>query len=50
MCIWDDQGRFVKAITEWLEPILDVEIGEAMGLLSALKWIDSCNFMTQMWT
>ncbi|GAU31707.1 hypothetical protein TSUD_215080 [Trifolium subterraneum] len=40
MCIRDDQGCFVKAKTEWIEPILDVEIGEAMGLLRALKWID----------
>ncbi|MCH95758.1 cytochrome P450, partial [Trifolium medium] len=40
MCIRDDQGRYVTAKTEWLEPILDVEIGEAMGLLSALKWVD----------
>ncbi|GAU39501.1 hypothetical protein TSUD_68650 [Trifolium subterraneum] len=40
MCIRDDQGCFVKARTEWIEPILDVEIGEAMGLLRALKWID----------
>jgi hypothetical protein len=37
MCIRNDQGHFVKARTEWLEPILDVEIGEAVGLLSALK-------------
>jgi hypothetical protein len=37
MCVRNDQGHFVKARTEWLEPILDVEIGEAVGLLSALK-------------
>ncbi|GAU39947.1 hypothetical protein TSUD_149570 [Trifolium subterraneum] len=36
----DDQGRYVAAKTEWLEPILDVEIGEAMGLFSAVKWVD----------
>jgi ribonuclease HI len=40
MCIRDDHGRYVAAKTEWLSPILDVEIGEAMGLLSALKWVD----------
>ncbi|GAU17471.1 hypothetical protein TSUD_340140 [Trifolium subterraneum] len=40
MCIRDDQGRYVAAKTEWLEPILDVEIGEAMGLFSAVKWVD----------
>ncbi|PNX85449.1 cytochrome p450, partial [Trifolium pratense] len=44
MCIRDDQGRFVKGRTEWIEPILDVEIGKAVGLLSALKWIDELQF------
>ncbi|CAJ2632579.1 unnamed protein product [Trifolium pratense] len=44
MCIRDDQERFGRAKTEWLEPILDVEIGEAMGLLSALKWIEELHF------
>jgi hypothetical protein len=40
MCIRDDHGRFVAARTQWLEPILDVEIGEAIGLLQALKWVN----------
>jgi hypothetical protein len=40
MCIRDNQGNFVTARTEWREPILDVEIGEAFGLLRALKWTD----------
>jgi hypothetical protein len=40
MCIRDDHGRFVAARTEWIEPILDVEFGEAIGLLQALKWVD----------
>ncbi|GAU43413.1 hypothetical protein TSUD_398900, partial [Trifolium subterraneum] len=39
-CIRDDQGRYMAAKIEWLEPILDVEIGEAMGLFSAVKWMD----------
>jgi ribonuclease HI len=39
MCIRDDQGRFVLAKTEWLSPITDVDIGEALGLLSALNWV-----------
>ncbi|MCI12313.1 cytochrome P450, partial [Trifolium medium] len=39
-----DQGHFVKARNEWIEPILDVEIGETMGLLSALKRIDELQF------
>jgi hypothetical protein len=37
MCIRDAHGSFVAARTKWIEPILDVEIGEAIGLLSALR-------------
>jgi hypothetical protein len=40
MCIRDGQGRFVCARTECFEPILDVDVSEALGLLSALRWID----------
>ncbi|CAJ2653208.1 unnamed protein product [Trifolium pratense] len=39
MCIRDDQGCFVLARTEWISPILNVEIGEAIGLLKALNWV-----------
>ncbi|MCI50545.1 cytochrome P450, partial [Trifolium medium] len=39
MCIRDDQGRYVAVRAEWLEPIINVELGEAMGL-SALKWVN----------
>jgi ribonuclease HI len=38
MCIRDDQGQFVLAKTEWMSPIADTDIGEALGLLSALNW------------
>jgi ribonuclease HI len=34
-----DHCRFVSARTEWIEPILDVEVGEVMGLMSALRWV-----------
>lgn len=34
MCIRDDKGRFVLAKIEWLTPLLDVDLGEALGLLS----------------
>jgi hypothetical protein len=40
MCIRDGQGRFVCARTKWFEPILDVGVSKALGLLSALRWID----------
>jgi ribonuclease HI len=39
VCIRDDQGQFVLAKTEWHSPILDVDTGEALGLLSAMKWM-----------
>jgi len=28
----------VVAKTEWMSPILDVDLGEALGLLSAMYW------------
>ncbi|PNY09412.1 cytochrome p450 [Trifolium pratense] len=40
MCIINNQGRFVRVRTERIEHILDVKIGEVIGLLSALKWVD----------
>ncbi|MCH93703.1 cytochrome P450, partial [Trifolium medium] len=39
VCIRDDQGRFVLAKTEWYSPLLDVDVGESMGLLSAVTWV-----------
>ncbi|PNY08123.1 cytochrome p450 [Trifolium pratense] len=36
MCIRNYKGQFVAARTEWIEPIMEVEVGEAMGLLKAL--------------
>jgi len=43
MCIWEVESRFVLAKTEWLSPLLDVDLGEALRLLSALQWV--CDFM-----
>jgi hypothetical protein len=40
MCIRDDEGRFVLAKTEWLTPIHDVDLGEALGLLHAINWVN----------
>ncbi|CAJ2641086.1 unnamed protein product [Trifolium pratense] len=39
VCVRDDQGSFVLAKTEWFSPIMNVDIGEALGLLHAMKWI-----------
>jgi len=39
VCIRDDQGCFVLAKTEWMTPLIDVDLGEALGLLSAMYWV-----------
>jgi hypothetical protein len=40
MCIRDDRCRFVLAKTEWMTSCIDVDLGEALGLLNALKWVN----------
>ncbi|PNX56452.1 cytochrome p450 [Trifolium pratense] len=40
MCLRDDHGRFVAARTKWIEHIVNVKIGEAIGLLHALMWVE----------
>jgi len=39
MCIRDDESCFVLAKTEWMTPLLNVDLGEALGLLSAMYWV-----------
>jgi hypothetical protein len=39
MCIRNDQGRFVIAKTVWTSSIMNVDTGEAIRLLSAIKWV-----------
>jgi hypothetical protein len=41
MCLRDDDGAFVLARTEWFAPLCDVEVGEAVGLHTALDWISN---------
>ncbi|XP_045821752.1 uncharacterized protein LOC123914595 [Trifolium pratense] len=41
MCIRDDEGRFVLAKTIWKSPICNVDLGEALGLLHAIRWIQN---------
>jgi hypothetical protein len=38
ICIRDDHGRFVLARSEWITPVMDVEVGEAIALLHAIRW------------
>jgi len=37
--IRDDECRYVLAKTEWMSLLLDVDLGEALGLLSTLYWV-----------
>jgi hypothetical protein len=39
MCIRDDEGRFVLANTIWKSPICNVDLGEALDLLYAIRWV-----------
>jgi len=39
ICIRDDQGEFVMAKTDCFSPICDVDVGEAVGLRTALQWM-----------
>ena len=39
VCIQDDEGRSVLAKTEWMSLLLDVGLGDALGLLSAMYWV-----------
>lgn len=46
MCIRDDEGRFALAKIEWLTPLLNVDLGDTLGLLSALHWVCDLQFRT----
>lgn len=39
MCLRDENGCFCLAKTCWISPILNVDEGEAYGLLTAINWI-----------
>jgi len=39
VCIQDDEGCYVLAKTEWMTSLLDVDLGEVLGLLSAMYWV-----------
>ena len=43
ICLRDDSGAFVLAKTDWISPLCEVHIGEALGLLSALEWVHELN-------
>jgi ribonuclease HI len=39
ICIRDANGAFVLARIDWFSPIIDVDTGEALGLLQAMEWV-----------
>ncbi|XP_058783747.1 uncharacterized protein LOC131658475 [Vicia villosa] len=43
-CIRDDKGSFIAARTEWFSPITEVAVGEALGLLSSIKWVNELGY------
>ncbi|MCH92589.1 cytochrome P450, partial [Trifolium medium] len=43
VCIHDEYGVYVMAKYDQYSPICDVRISEALGLLSALKWVYKLN-------
>jgi hypothetical protein len=44
MCLRDDDGAFVLARTEWFAPLCDIDVGEVVGLHTALYWISNQQF------
>lgn len=44
-CITDAAGNYVIAITEWVKPILDVDLGEALSLLPVMQWARDLNLV-----
>ena len=48
VCIRDYEGRYVLAKTELMTPLIDVDLGEALGLLSAMYWVRDLQLI--LWT
>jgi ribonuclease HI len=39
MCIRDSDGNHVRSKTMWITPVCSVDVGEALGLYHAIRWI-----------
>lgn len=39
MCVRDYEGRYIHARTEWKSFLPNVQEGEALGILCAIKWL-----------
>ena len=44
MCLRDDDDVFVLARTDWFAPLCDIDVGEAVGLHTALDWLSNQQF------
>lgn len=44
MCIRNDVKEFVLAKTDWFAPLCDIDLGEAVGLHTALQWVSNLQF------
>jgi len=40
ICIRDEEGKFVRAKTLWFSPMCLVDVGEALGLYHAMRWVN----------
>jgi len=39
ICIRNEEGRFIRAKTMWFSPVCSVDVGEALGLFYAIRWV-----------
>lgn len=44
LCVRDDQGRLVLAMTSWKQPYMNVQEGEACNLLITFCFVVAMNF------
>jgi len=44
ICIRDDQGEFVMAKTDCFYPLSDVDVGEVVGIHTALQWVADLHY------
>jgi len=44
ICIRDDQGEFVMAKADCFSPLCDVDVGEVVGLHTALQWMADLHY------
>lgn len=44
LCIGDETGLFIVAKTIWVQPVVPLNVGEAIRLLTTMKWIVQLGF------